>query len=153
MISASGGTSYSWTPGSTLSNTAISNPLAFPLVTTTYIVSATDSNSCPFVGLDSLKVSVIPVPPIFISEDTTIILGTSASLSVSGGATYQWVPPTGLDDPTSATPTATPTETTTYYVYITTADGCPALDSVTIIVNPEPSLFFRVHFHPTVMEK
>ena len=147
-ISASGGTSYSWSPSGTLDNANIANPVATPLVTTTYTVSGTDANACPFVGQDSLTVSIIPIPPIFISEDTTIILGTYTILSITGGASYLWVPSDGLSDPTSATPIAAPTETTTYVVYITTADGCPAIDSVTIFVVPDPLLEFPGAFSP-----
>ncbi|HZX75131.1 MAG TPA: gliding motility-associated C-terminal domain-containing protein, partial [Cyclobacteriaceae bacterium] len=94
-------------------------------------------------------VSVIPTPPIFLQPgDTSIHLGTSVALSITGGSSYLWVPSTGLDDPTSATPVASPTETTTYLVYITTADGCPALDSITIVVNPEPLVIFPTAFSP-----
>ncbi len=147
-ISATGGTSYSWSPPGTLDNPNISNPVASPLVTTTYTVSATNVNDCPFVGQDSLTVSIIPIPPIFISPDTTIILGTYTTLSITGGASYIWVPSDGLDNPTSATPIASPDQTTTYIVYITTADGCPAIDSVTITVNPNPLVEFPTAFSP-----
>lgn len=148
QISASGGTSYSWAPSGTLDDPTLENPTATPLVTTTYTVSATNANACPAVGQDSLTVSIIPIPPIFTSQDTTIILGTYTILSVVGGASYIWVPSDGLDDPTSPTPTASPTETTTYVVYITTADGCPTKDSVTITVVPDPIVEFPTAFSP-----
>ncbi|HUM45562.1 MAG TPA: gliding motility-associated C-terminal domain-containing protein, partial [Chitinophagales bacterium] len=147
-ISATGGTSYSWSPSGTLDNPNIANPIATPLVTTTYTVSGTDANSCPFVGQDSLTVSIIPIPPIFTSPDTSIILGTYTTLSVTGGASYLWVPSDGLDDPNSATPVASPTQTTTYVVYIITADGCPAIDSVTITVTLDPLVEFPGAFSP-----
>ncbi|MBK9730012.1 MAG: gliding motility-associated C-terminal domain-containing protein [Chitinophagaceae bacterium] len=153
QISASGGTSYSWSPSGTLDNAALESPTATPLVTTTYTVSGTNANACPFVGQDSLTVSIIPIPPIFITEDTTIILGTYTVLSVTGGASYVWVPSTGLDDPTSPTPVASPTETTTYVVYITTADGCPTTDSVTITIVLDPLVEFPTAFSPNGDDK
>ena len=48
-----------------------------------------------------------------------------------------WSPATGLDNPTSATPIATPTETTTYTVTATDASGCDVTGEVTITVIPE----------------
>ncbi|MBA2421679.1 MAG: gliding motility-associated C-terminal domain-containing protein, partial [Chitinophagales bacterium] len=148
MISASGGTSYTWSPSASLNDPNSATPIASPLATTTYVVNATDANSCPFVGIDSLTVSVIPLPQIFTSPDTSIILGTSTILTVIGGVSYQWIPSTGLDNAASATPTAAPTETTTYYVYITTADGCLAIDSITITVTLEPLVVFPTAFSP-----
>lgn len=52
---------------------------------------------------------------------------------------YTWTPSTALDDSTSAAPTATPTATTTYIVnYV---DGlCSYADTVTITVNPLPTV-------------
>lgn len=48
--------------------------------------------------------------------DQTIFQGQSVQLSVSGATNYLWTPSTGLSDPTSATPIASPTTTTTYSV-------------------------------------
>lgn len=44
-INASGGTSYSWSPGETLSNTGIASPVANPTITTIYTVEV--SNNTP----------------------------------------------------------------------------------------------------------
>ncbi|MCB9267923.1 MAG: hypothetical protein H6558_23110 [Lewinellaceae bacterium] len=66
---------------------------------------------------------------------------------------YHWIPETGLDDPESARPNATPQETTTYQVFVTTSQGeLVAEDEVTVTVNtvevrilPEyPSLCYRM---------
>jgi len=49
------------------------------------------------------------------------------------GVTYTWTPETGLDNPNSANPTATPTETTTYTVTAFKNGGlCTGVDSVKI---------------------
>lgn len=44
-LSASGATSYSWSPSDGLSNASIANPVASPIVTTTYTVTGT-TNDC-----------------------------------------------------------------------------------------------------------
>jgi hypothetical protein len=50
------------------------------------------------------------------SGDTTICANHPVQLSVSGGTTYTWSPAGSLSSATSATPVATPTQTTTYVV-------------------------------------
>lgn len=53
----------------------------------------------------------------------------------SSAYTYSWTPTAGLDDPNSPTPIATPMETTTYTVLVSTPTGCGSnVDSLTITV-------------------
>ena len=56
-LRASGGVSYTWSPGDGLSCTNCFNPLAKPIKTTTYIVTGIDANQC--VSSDTLKVVVV----------------------------------------------------------------------------------------------
>lgn len=56
---------FLWSPSETLSPSAdISNPIAMPLVTTTYIVTVTDETGC--TATDALTVTVIKYRPIYI---------------------------------------------------------------------------------------
>ncbi|OFX37699.1 MAG: hypothetical protein A2X08_10060 [Bacteroidetes bacterium GWA2_32_17] len=77
-------------------------------------------------------------------KDTTICLGQSTTLggSPTGGSAstnYIWTPTTGLDNPNSANPVATPLATTTYTV-IANDNGCPGgPSSVTVTINPLPA--------------
>jgi len=130
-LNASGGNTYSWSPALYLDFPNISNPLATPAQTTTYTVTGTDTNGC------SNTASVI----IYItnsnataSHDTTICKGSTAHLSASGGVSYLWTPGNLLSDSTSANPTTTNTNTTTYYLQVTDTAGCIALDTVTVNV-------------------
>jgi hypothetical protein len=52
-------------------------------------------------------------------------------------STISWSPTDGLSDPTSLTPTATPTMTTNYTLTVTDARGCEASDECLVKVNPE----------------
>ncbi|HNO05283.1 MAG TPA: gliding motility-associated C-terminal domain-containing protein, partial [Flavobacteriales bacterium] len=59
------------------------------------------------------------------------------------GTTYLWSPAASLDDPTLPIPLATPSDTTSYVVVITSGDGCETQD--TLVVNvvfgpPEPTV-------------
>ncbi len=76
--------------------------------------------------------------------DVTINTGQSTQLEAipTGGtpASYSWTPATGLDDATTANPTASPTVTTTYTVTADFGGGCTDTDTVTVNVNaPVPS--------------
>lgn len=53
-----GGIVYTWNPITNLSNPGIANPVATPVVNTTYIVSVTDLNGC--VNADTITISIIP---------------------------------------------------------------------------------------------
>lgn len=57
QLSATGGASYTWSPGSSLFDSTIANPLAMPLTTTTYTVVIDDGNGC--VNRRSVKVTVV----------------------------------------------------------------------------------------------
>jgi hypothetical protein len=50
--------------------------------------------------------------------------------------TYTWAPSEGLNNPNIAQPTAEITEDRTYTLFVSTPDGCIAIDSVTVYVNP-----------------
>jgi len=56
-LQASGADTYTWEPQQNLSCADCDNPIASPLSTTTYIVTAIDSNGCS-AGSDSVKVTV-----------------------------------------------------------------------------------------------
>jgi gliding motility-associated-like protein len=55
-LNASGGISYSWQPPESLDDASISNPLASPIATTTYTLTATDINGC--ISTDTITVSI-----------------------------------------------------------------------------------------------
>lgn len=70
----------------------------------------------------------------------TVCAGGCTDLQTSlTGVSYQWSPVTGLDNPTSATPTACPRRTTTYFVRVTDASGEVSIDQVTVTVLQEPN--------------
>ena len=139
-----GQATYSWAPATGLSNPTIPNPVAQPTQTTQYILTVTDERNC--VDIDTVLIVAEPlVCQVEASPDTTICLGESVLLSVItqntlGEVTYLWTPGSGLDDPTSATPTASPTETTMYTLTITDENGCDAQAQVEVGILPLPEL-------------
>jgi hypothetical protein len=138
---ASGTYSFSWSPATALSDPSSATPMASPTTTTTYILTVTDTVNTGLTATDSVTITVIPAVSADAGPDTQISRGGSTMLagSFSGGIgpfTVAWTPATGLSDATSATPTASPEETTTYTLTVTdTGDGNrTATDEVTITV-------------------
>ncbi len=131
-LNATGGTTYQWSPSTNLSNPNISNPVATPIATTTYTVTVTDANNCS----DQLSVTVFvnPNPIVDAGSDVDICIGDNTSLNATGGNSYVWSPTTNLSNPNIANPIAAPTNTTSYYVTGMDANGCTAIDSVTVYV-------------------
>src|SRR4030095_14599520 len=95
-------------------------------------VYVTDAFGCTDSG--TITIVTFDIPNITLTDDTTIYLGNSVPLIATGGASYSWEPSTGLNANNIPDPISTPTETTTYTVTITTADGCVIVDSVTVTV-------------------
>jgi len=95
-------------------------------------------------GPDELQLSnyiLVHAPPIASAgPDEDVCIGQSGQLQASGGSSYQWAPSTGLSNPASTNPMVTVTETTTYTVVVTDANGCQDDDAVTVTVHELPTV-------------
>ncbi|MEO6254779.1 MAG: gliding motility-associated C-terminal domain-containing protein, partial [Ferruginibacter sp.] len=132
--------SYLWSPATYLSNATIRNPLANPPQTTLYTLVVTD-NVCGFDSTFTTLLTIIPAPVVNARKSNDIDCAfRSATLTASGGNQYLWSPSTGLNDPTSANPIATPATTQTYTVLVTNGTGCTNTDTVTVFNKRAASL-------------
>jgi len=79
-------------------------------------------------------------PTASASGDATICSGESTDLTGSGGQSCSWLPITGLSDPNSCNPTASPASTTVYALTVSASNGCFSTNSasVTVTVNATP---------------
>lgn len=136
-LTATGGTTYVWSPTTGLSNPNIANPVATPGSTTTYTVNGTDANGC--TGTDAVTITVNTAPVSNAGTDANFCIGGSTTLNGAGGVSYAWTPTTGLSDAAINNPVATPAATTTYTLTVTDANGCTDTDDVIITVNPLPN--------------
>ncbi len=131
-LTASGGTSYLWTPGNGTTSSISVNPAA----NNTYTVTVTNANGC--VATDAVNVYVHTLPTVNAGVDQNICNGSSATLSstASGSVTYLWNP--GALNTQSVS--VTPTTSTNYIITATDANGCIARDTVRVVVNAIPAI-------------
>ena len=139
ILTATGGTDYKWTgPGG---YTSASNPAQVINIQLNqagkYYVLVKNAAGCS--KLDSTIVVVNPAPLAGTGFSTAnICKGDSIQLLATGGPSYNWIPATGLSDPTIATPKASPSSTITYSVIVTNAAGCKDTANTTINVTELP---------------
>ncbi len=138
ILTASGATSYVWTPTGTLSCSTCVNPVATPTATTTYIVTGTDANGCTDTGVVSVAVNALPT--VSAGSNIAICNGSSTTLTGTGATSYVWTPSGTLSCSTCTSPVASPTATTTYTVTGTDANGCVNTASITVTVNNKPTI-------------
>ncbi|MEP7256017.1 MAG: PKD domain-containing protein [Ferruginibacter sp.] len=122
QLNAIGGATYVWSPATGLSCTNCANPLASPDSSTKYWVTGSSIYGCS--NMDSLNVTVIQPFVMTNKNDDTICVGSTVRLFASGANSYQWSPSSGLSNPTSPIPVASPRATTTYMVVGSDAYGC-----------------------------
>lgn len=132
-----GGSSYTWSPSSSLNNPAIATPLATPLATTVYHVDIRDAYSC--VYKDSVKITVRKPAEFSVSPDNSVCANDSRQLSASGGDTYVWSPASFLDNPNASNPVAKPDASVTYSVTIkenTCNESATLFTKLTVLPKP-----------------
>ncbi|MGZ3941734.1 MAG: PKD domain-containing protein, partial [Bacteroidia bacterium] len=139
-LTSSGGTSYSWTGPSaytsTLQNPSIAN--ATTAMSGTYSVTVTDANGC--VNGNSTDVTVNPNPIPTASNNSPLCVNQTLNFTGGGGTNYSWSGPNGFTSPSQNPLIAnvTTAEAGTYVLVVTDANGCQAITTTTVVVNPLP---------------
>ncbi len=126
VLSAIGGIAYLWSTGETTAKINVS-----PTITTTYIVTATMSDSTTTMDEVRVKVDNI-IPKIEISSNNGLTLDcnvTGTGLTAKSGVNFVW---------SNGTTSATTVITTagTFTVTVTAANGCTATQSATTTLIP-----------------
>ncbi len=126
-LTATGATSYTWNNGLTAG--AIKK--VAPVITTSYIVTGTNSFGCK--NKDTALITINPNPVITATSDT-ICIGDTAVLTASGGNNYTWTPTGSNANPLKLSPSVT----TIIKVFGTNTFGCKDSTYTTVVVNPNP---------------
>ncbi|MEO8761352.1 MAG: T9SS type A sorting domain-containing protein, partial [Bacteroidia bacterium] len=124
ILTASGGNTYTWSPGSHVGT----NYSVSPNMSTTYTVTGT-LNGCIATSTVTQVVNIITVA----SSKDTICSGSSVTLTASGATSYTWTTAPSLT--TSINPVvATPTVSTTYTITgISPGTGTTTCQSTTLV--------------------
>lgn len=124
-LTASGGTSYTWSTGATPSG--INTATVSPTTTTSYTVTATD-NGCTDSVVATVVVYTSPTPVITASGATAFCLGDSVTLNAGAGYTnYLW-------NNGSTTQSITVFSQGTYAVAVTDSNGCTGVSASPVVV-------------------
>ncbi len=126
-LNAVGADSYSW-------NNGIANGVSFvpPIGTNSYTVIGTNTTTgC--LNSDSIQITVNPLPNVLAGIDQTTCQGQAVTLNASGGATYSW------NNNVVNNIAFTPSNSNTYIVVGTDANGCQDSDTVSVTVNANSS--------------
>jgi hypothetical protein len=127
-LTATGGTSYTWTPTSM----TVSSIMVSPAASTIYTVSAFDG-TCS--GMATVTITTKPNPTItVVASSQSVCEGKTATITAYGADNYTW-----LNAPiTGSTGVITPTASALYQVTGTNNVGCSAIGSQVVILSPSP---------------
>ena len=134
-VNVSGASSYTWSAnaGSVVGDSVTISPTN----TTTYSVTSINGGC---IATKTLMVIVNTTTLNATSNPYSVCIGSSKILSVSGANSYTWSASSTLSNLTIANPIANPTTTTIYTVTGTNACGVIAPLTITLNVNPTPTL-------------
>ena len=120
QLNGSGGSTYSWSPSTGISNANIASPYLVVSANETFTLTGTDANGCQ--NTDQISVTAKSVPGLNVTALPAIICNGSSSIAYAsagdGQFTYLWG-----DGSTSQSINVTPTQTTTYNVIVTGPNG------------------------------
>jgi hypothetical protein len=95
-----------------------------------YSVLATDRHGCE--STDTIKVQLQPIPEIDLGKDTAICKGATKTIELKPGfKTYLW-------DNGDTVGTRNIDKTGNYWLKVANTEGCTAIDSLLLTVNPLP---------------
>ncbi|NTW32059.1 MAG: PKD domain-containing protein [Bacteroidetes bacterium] len=138
LIAPEGFVSYNWSGPGIVSGQ--NTNIIYVNQSGSYILNSTTVSGCTI----SLSTNVtIPSTNLSVSSDTSICLGSSATLKAHYSDTYVWSPATGLNTTSGSTVIASPLVTTTYTVTGTTSTmigtasyNCTSVKKVTVNIIP-----------------
>jgi gliding motility-associated-like protein len=148
-LHASGGSIYTWTPGTFLNNSKIANPVSSPQQSIEYTVQVNDVLGCPKPAFASIKVTIEKLVADAGPRDTSIVVGQPLQLSGSGGQFYFWTPSEELNNTNIANPVALLSDNEQFILKVQSLAGCTAQDTINVTVYKiKPDLYVPDAFTP-----
>ncbi len=151
QLLATGGSSYSWSPATFLSNPFVANPMVLqPVANIVYVVTVRDTLGCPKPVKDTVIVRVIPALVVNAGPyDTSVVKNEPLFLLATGALSYTWSPATWLSNANIANPISTPRDNIRYIVTGKDASGCLGSDSIIVrVFEIDPDMYVPTAFTP-----
>lgn len=136
VLTATGATSYVWSPPYKISSTSGSTVTSTTDTTTTYYVDF--SNIC-FTQRDSVTITVSNIKAVS-SPDDTVCSSDSVNLWAYGGDQYTWYPSANVAEPTNSITKAKSNGATVFYVVVKNGDGCIDTAYTSVVFYPKSFL-------------
>jgi gliding motility-associated-like protein len=96
-----------------------------------------DPNSCATTATMTI---IINANPVVMSQDVSVCQNEVTVLNASGANTYSWTPNSGISANTGSAVNFAASQSTTYSITGTSAEGCTSTTQVTVTVNPLPPI-------------
>lgn len=138
MLWASGGSTYSWTPSSSLTSSNTDTTFASPIEPTIYEVTIESAEGCQ----ETLEVivDIFPPPTVNASGPSFVVSGQEIELEgTTNGISYYWEDQDSIICVDCYNAIVRPETTSTYYFTAVDSNNCSAIDSIEIVV--EGSLY------------
>jgi len=131
---------FQWNFGDGSTTSTLQNPTHTYSSPGTYSVTLTVKDSVGTSTSITRQVTLYSHPVAEAGNNLSILPGGSVTLegNASGGSppySFSWSPTSGLSDPSSQNPLASPANTTKYYLTIKDSHGCTCSDSTTVYVS------------------
>ncbi len=129
VLTSGGAITYTWSDGSTGLSATIT-----PTSSTIYTVTGTDINGC--TGTNSILITTLTSPTVSVFANPPVVCaGNQVLLNANGAVFYLW-----NEGSTSSFIAINPTITTNYTVQGFNTNNCIHTNTVTVTVNPLPTL-------------
>ena len=142
-LTASGATSYSWTPSTSLTVSSNGNAIVNPTGTETYNVTGTQ-NGCSATAIATVTVN--PTPTITVNS-LTLCATATATLTANGATNYTWSPSGGLSVTSGSVVTVNTSSTTVYTIHGSTGT-CYATQTATVTITPTTTIQVTANINP-----
>ena len=134
LIATSLSSTFTWIQNGFVATPNNDSTIVTPTTTSDFSVIATSSNGCN--SFDTISIFVDPIPAGVVSNDTTICLNDTITLTATGGVSYDWGTPYRANLLAPNQLQIFPDRDTTYSVKVFNSLGCYDSLSVSISLNP-----------------
>jgi gliding motility-associated-like protein len=141
---AQAGVVYAWSPASGLSSTSVADPTVIipdtnQTVVFTYVLT-TQLNGC--ASTDTVNITTNLTPFVQINGNDSICANSSYTLQATGAITYAWYDASnpGVVIGNADTLSLAANQSGTFIVTGTTSPNCSSTDTITITINPLPTV-------------